>query len=87
MAFNLGINTMIGTIPGFGDVFSIWFRSNLKNARLLRRYTSKRTSRATPGDWLFVIGLLVGDVWPRHRHACSKPVGVQGILERVKPFP
>ncbi len=60
MTFNLGINTMIGTIPGFGDVFSIWFRSNLKNARLLRRYTSKRTSRATPGDWLFVIGLLVG---------------------------
>lgn len=60
MAFNLGINTLIGTIPGLGDVFSIWFRSNLKNARLLRRYTSKRTTRATSGDWLFVIGLLVG---------------------------
>ena len=60
MAVNLGINTLIGTIPGLGDVFSIWFRSNLKNARLLRRYTSKQTTRATPGDWLFVIGLLVG---------------------------
>ena len=60
MALNLGINTLVGTIPGLGDVFSIWFRSNLKNARLLRRYTSKRTTRATPADWLFVIGLLVG---------------------------
>ncbi|MDE0146482.1 MAG: DUF4112 domain-containing protein [Nitrospira sp.] len=60
MAFNLGINTLIGTIPGLGDVFSIWFRSNLKNARLLRRYTSKQTTGATPGDWLFVIALLVG---------------------------
>ena len=60
MAFNLGTNTLIGTIPGLGDMFSIWFRSNLKNARLLRRYTSKRATRATPGDWLFVIGLLVG---------------------------
>ena len=60
MAFNLGVNTLIGTIPGLGDVFSIWFRSNLKNARLLRRYTSKHTTGATPGDWLFVIGLLVG---------------------------
>ncbi len=60
MAFNMGINTIIGTIPGIGDLFSIWFRSNLKNARLLRRYTSKRTSRATLGDWLFVIGLLIG---------------------------
>lgn len=60
MAFNLGINTLIGTIPGLGDMFSIWFRSNLKNARLLRRYTSKQTTHATPGDWLFVIGLLAG---------------------------
>ncbi len=60
MAFNIGINTMIGAIPGIGDLFSIWFRSNLKNARLLRRYTSKRTTRATPGDWLFAIGLLIG---------------------------
>ena len=60
MAFNLGVNTLIGTIPGIGDVFSIWFRSNLKNAKLLRRYTSKQTTGATPGDWLFVIGLLAG---------------------------
>lgn len=60
MALNLGLNTLIGTIPGLGDAFSIWFRSNLKNARLLRRYTSKQTTRATPGDWLFVIGLLAG---------------------------
>lgn len=60
MALNLGVNTLIGTIPGLGDVFSIWFRSNLKNARLLRRYTSKQTTCATPGDWLFVVGLLIG---------------------------
>lgn len=51
---------MIGAIPGIGDLFSIWFRSNLKNAQLLRRYTSKRITRATPGDWLFVMGLLIG---------------------------
>ena len=60
MALNMGINTMIGAIPGIGDLFSIWFRSNLKNAELLRRYTTRRTTRATPGDWLFVIGLIVG---------------------------
>ncbi len=60
MALNMGINTTIGAIPGIGDLFSIWFRSNLKNAQLLRRYTSKRTTRATSGDWLFVIGLLIG---------------------------
>lgn len=60
MAFNVGINTLLGAIPGIGDLFSIWFRSNLKNARLLRRYTSKSATRATPGDWLFLVGLLIG---------------------------
>lgn len=59
MALNMGINTVLGAIPGLGDLFSIWFRSNEKNAQLLRRYTTQPTNRATPGDWIFVILLLV----------------------------
>lgn len=59
MALNMGINTIIGAIPGLGDVFSIWFRSNEKNALLLRRYTTQTPTRATSGDWLFVIGLIL----------------------------
>ncbi len=59
MALNLGINTVIGAIPGIGDLFSIWFRSNEKNAQLLRRYTTQSTTRATPADWIFVIFLIV----------------------------
>ena len=59
MAMNMGINTVLGAIPGIGDFFSIWFRSNEKNAQLLRRYTTQTSSRATPGDWLFVIGLII----------------------------
>ena len=60
MALNMGINAILGAVPGIGDLFSIWFRSNLKNAELLRRDATKRTTRANPGDWLFVTGLLVG---------------------------
>jgi len=59
MALNMGINTVIGAIPGLGDLFSIWFRSNQTNARLLRRYTTQRTTRATTSDWIFVIGLII----------------------------
>ncbi|MDA0738738.1 MAG: DUF4112 domain-containing protein [Nitrospirae bacterium] len=59
MALNLGINTVIGVIPGLGDLFSIWCRSNEKNAQLLRRYTTQSTTRATLGDWVFVICLIV----------------------------
>jgi len=59
MALNMGINTVVGAIPGIGDLFSIWFRSNEKNAQLLRRYTTQTTTRATPGDWIFVICLIL----------------------------
>ncbi len=38
MGLNIAINAMIGAIPIFGDIFSIWFRSNIKNVQLLERY-------------------------------------------------
>jgi hypothetical protein len=60
MGLNIALNTMIGAIPVFGDVFSIWFKSNVRNAQLLERYvrTERRPSAFT--DWVFVAGLIVG---------------------------
>ena len=40
MGLNVALNAIIGAIPVFGDIFSIWFRSNVKNAKLLERYVS-----------------------------------------------
>lgn len=37
MAYNLLLNGLIGAIPGFGDVFSFWFKCHSKNAALLVR--------------------------------------------------
>jgi hypothetical protein len=59
MGLNIALNAMIGAIPLFGDIFSIWFRSNVKNLALLERYARREARRATFGDWLFVIGLIV----------------------------
>lgn len=59
MAINTGLNTVIGSIPGLGDIFSIWFRSNVKNAKLLRRYTINTKQSSTTWDWIFVISLAV----------------------------
>src|SRR5262249_25386263 len=59
MALNTAINTLIGAIPIFGDLFSIWFRSNVKNVQLLERYAANPRARAKPGDWLFVVTLIV----------------------------
>jgi hypothetical protein len=59
MGLNVALNAIIGAVPIFGDIFSIWFRSNAKNVALLERYARGETQRASSGDWLFVIGLIV----------------------------
>jgi hypothetical protein len=60
MGLNVALNAIIGAIPVFGDIFSIWFRSNVKNAQLLERYATTETPRAGPNDWLFVAGIIAG---------------------------
>lgn len=60
MGLNIAINGIFGAIPLFGDLFSIWFQSNMKNITLLERHALKERRASTAGDWLFVIGLLVG---------------------------
>ncbi len=59
MGVNVALNGAIGAIPVFGDLFSIWFKSNVQNANLLRRASGRGRRRATAGDWLFVTGVLV----------------------------
>ena len=60
MGLNVALNTIIGAIPVFGDIFSIWFRSNVKNAQLLERYAATGVRRAGLSDWLFVAGIIAG---------------------------
>ena len=60
MGINVAINTLLGAVPIFGDVISIWYRSNVKNVELLERYAGRQSKRAESKDWLFVIALVVG---------------------------
>lgn len=59
MALNMFVNGTVGAIPVLGDAFSVWFRSNERNAKLLRRHSQGETIQTTTGDWFFVIGLGV----------------------------
>jgi hypothetical protein len=61
MSLNLLINGTIGAIPIVGDVFSIWFRSHLRNAALLREAALK-PDRETHTDWFYVAGIIGGTV-------------------------
>ncbi|MEQ1793191.1 MAG: DUF4112 domain-containing protein [Nitrospira sp.] len=59
MSVNLLMNGAIGTIPIFGDLFSVWFKSNSRNAELLRQ-AATQPARATHGDWIYVVGIVGG---------------------------
>jgi hypothetical protein len=60
MALNIALNTLIGAIPFVGDLFSIWFRSNVRNVQLLERYASQHRQSAATSDWLFVFAVIGG---------------------------
>src|SRR6185295_1096286 len=56
MAANIAIDYVLGSIPVVGDVFDLYWKSNLKNLALLRRHLeSNPTDQRSPsaGDWLF----------------------------------
>jgi len=57
MAMNILINALVGMIPGLGDAFSFWFKSNVRNYELLRRYSAAPVG-SRRGDWIFVIAVL-----------------------------
>jgi hypothetical protein len=60
MGMNIAANTVLGAIPIFGDIISIWFRSNVRNVDLLQHYIGRPSKRVELSDWLFVVALIVG---------------------------
>jgi len=60
MSLNIVINMVVGAIPVIGDLFSIWFKSNVQNAQLLYRHCQTTVPVTTLIDWLFVGGLVIG---------------------------
>jgi len=61
MALNVLVNALVGAIPGAGDVFSAFFKSNRRNYELLQSHSGKGViAKSTAGDWLFVTALIGG---------------------------
>lgn len=68
MAFNIGLDYVIGSIPFIGDAFDFFWKANQQNMDLIRT-RGKGLGKGTSSDWLFVIliilfliGLLVGSI-------------------------
>jgi hypothetical protein len=53
MSLNIALNGIIGAIPILGDLFSVWFKSNVRNVELLERYAVEDRRTSTAGDWVF----------------------------------
>jgi hypothetical protein len=50
MILNLGVDTLVGSVPLLGDLFDVGFRANIRNAALLDRHlaepvATRRSSR------------------------------------------
>jgi Domain of unknown function (DUF4112) len=57
MATNMLINALLGGVPGIGDLFSAWFKSNRRNYQLLEKHAGSGRA-STTGDWAFLIAIL-----------------------------
>ena len=62
MSLNIVINMVVGAIPIIGDLFSIWFKSNLQNAQLLHRHCQTTVPVTTLIDWAYVGIIVIGMV-------------------------
>jgi hypothetical protein len=41
MLLNLGVDTLVGTVPLVGDLFDVGYKANLRNAALLERHVGE----------------------------------------------
>lgn len=61
MAFNVLINDAIGTIPGIGDLFSAWFKSNSRNLRLINQWKGGEQAAVRRSGRVFLVVFFV--IW------------------------
>jgi hypothetical protein len=68
MAFNIGLDYVVGAIPFLGDAFDFFWKANKQNMDLIRE-RGRGKGKGTTSDYLFVgsiilvlIGLLIGSI-------------------------
>jgi Domain of unknown function (DUF4112) len=61
MGGNMLVNAGVGTIPILGDLFSVWFKSNTRNYRMINTFLDSEDGSEVPGGWWPTI--LVGAIF------------------------
>lgn len=57
MAFNIGLDYIVGTIPFLGDAFDFVWKANKQNMDLIRTRAAGK-GKGTTSDYVFVFGLI-----------------------------
>jgi len=58
MGGNMVLNAGVGTIPVVGDAFSVWFKSNSRNYRMLNTYLDSDHGEEDRGGWWPVLVIV-----------------------------
>ncbi len=58
MAFNIGLDYVVGAIPVLGDAFDFVWKANKQNMDLIRE-RGKGKGTGTTGDYIFVFGMIL----------------------------
>lgn len=58
MVVNIGIDSLVGTVPVLGDAFDVGWKSNRKNFTLLQNYREPQRHAQTWRDWAFLLALV-----------------------------
>lgn len=58
MAFNIGLDYVVGAIPFVGDAFDFFWKANKQNMDLIRE-RAKGKGEGTAGDYIFVLATIL----------------------------
>ena len=61
MGGNMIVNALVGLFPFFGDLFSVWFKSNKRNYEMLNEYLDSEEGQEAEGGWgpVIVVGIII----------------------------
>jgi hypothetical protein len=60
MLMNIGVDTLVGSVPVVGDLFDLFWKSNRRNLEIIEAYKANPKQQPTTGDYVLVaLGVLL----------------------------
>ncbi|PZU97208.1 MAG: DUF4112 domain-containing protein [Leptolyngbya sp.] len=63
MVFNIGLEAVVGTVPLVGDLFDAFYKSNVRNLKLLEAYLQCESTELEDADDLNLSSVRDGEVY------------------------